>query len=670
MPVLGDDRGRRVPVEPDASARARRPADPAARRGAHAAAQPGVPARRVGLDGRRRTSCRWCRRRCACSPTRSTARDRVAIVVYAGASGLVLPSTPGDRKVRDSRRRIDGLEAGGSTNGAPGIQLAYDVAAEQLHQGRHQPRHPRDRRRLQRRRHERGRSDAPDRERARARRVPVRARRRHRQPQGLDDGEAGRPGQRQLRLPRHACTRRARCSSREAGATLVTVAKDVKIQVEFNPATVGAYRLIGYENRLLAERGLQQRHEGRRRHGRRASRDGAVRDRAGRHGRRCGWRGSAEVPAPRRSGWRERGRIDDREAALQGSGWRRQPSHRHAGSRIAPRMRPPGSDSRPAWRNSACCSETRSTRARPAGPRPPSSRGAIAARTPMGTARNSSAWPSWRVRWLGRTPSRGACVRTLVARSSLAEDLRFEPPATGAPRCQQSPGRPAFRQVCEETSRHPIATRWRLEVTADRVGLPSLPPARARPTSISAGPGNGSSGPSTEISISISGSSAGVTGGNADRSCTRQRRTAPRSAATHRRPRVTDASAELAAMVNGDEHAVAPAVDRGLVTGGRSRTAGHVGGDRLASDSQQRRRSAADVIGEIPERRRQIADDGGFVSGDIARIAVIEHHGVTRPKLPSRAHDGDRGPATAGMFGTCVERGLKAVGVEVGKRDR
>ena len=36
------------------------------------------------------------------------------------------------------------------------------------------------------------------------------------------------------------------------GATLVTIAKDVKIQVEFNPAKVGAYRLIGYENRMLA----------------------------------------------------------------------------------------------------------------------------------------------------------------------------------------------------------------------------------------------------------------------------------------------------------------------------------------------------------------------------------------------------------------------------------
>ena len=40
----------------------------------------------------------------------------------------------------------------------------------------------------------------------------------------------------------------------EAGSTLVTVAKDVKIQVEFNPAQVGAYRLVGYENRRLKAR--------------------------------------------------------------------------------------------------------------------------------------------------------------------------------------------------------------------------------------------------------------------------------------------------------------------------------------------------------------------------------------------------------------------------------
>ena len=60
-----------------------------------------------------------------------------------------------------------------------------------------------------------------------------------------------------------------RCSCSECGGTLLTIAKDVKIQVEFNPARVAAYRLIGYENRALARRGLQRRHEGRRRDRRR-----------------------------------------------------------------------------------------------------------------------------------------------------------------------------------------------------------------------------------------------------------------------------------------------------------------------------------------------------------------------------------------------------------------
>ena len=46
-------------------------------------------------------------------------------------------------------------------------------------------------------------------------------------------------------------TRRARCWSIEVSATLFTIAKDVKIQVEFNPDTVSEYRLIGYETRML-----------------------------------------------------------------------------------------------------------------------------------------------------------------------------------------------------------------------------------------------------------------------------------------------------------------------------------------------------------------------------------------------------------------------------------
>ncbi len=53
--------------------------------------------------------------------------DRVAIVVYAGASGLVLPSTPGSHKAA-ILGAIEELQAGGSTNGAAGIRLAYDTA--------------------------------------------------------------------------------------------------------------------------------------------------------------------------------------------------------------------------------------------------------------------------------------------------------------------------------------------------------------------------------------------------------------------------------------------------------------------------------------------------------------------------------------------------------------
>ena len=179
-----------------------------------------------------------------------TERDRVAIVVYAGASGLVLPSTTGEHKDR-IHQALAHLEAGGSTNGAAGIRLAYRVARDNFIDG--------------------GVNRvilATDGDfnvgvtnqselvslieaRARERRLPVGARLRDGQPEGLDDGEAGGQGQRQLLRTSTRCTKRGRCSCAEAGATLVTVAKDVKIQVEFNPRAVAAYRLIGYENRLL-----------------------------------------------------------------------------------------------------------------------------------------------------------------------------------------------------------------------------------------------------------------------------------------------------------------------------------------------------------------------------------------------------------------------------------
>src|SRR5262249_27776713 len=61
--------------------------------------------------------------------------DRVAIVVYAGSSGLVLPSTGGDQK-QIILSAIDNLQAGGSTNGSAGIQLAYQTAGENFIQDR------------------------------------------------------------------------------------------------------------------------------------------------------------------------------------------------------------------------------------------------------------------------------------------------------------------------------------------------------------------------------------------------------------------------------------------------------------------------------------------------------------------------------------------------------
>src|SRR5690349_10904122 len=63
-----------------------------------------------------------------------TAKDRVAIVVYAGASGLALPATPGDR-VREIQDAISALTPGGSTNGAAGIHLAYQVAQQNFIKG-------------------------------------------------------------------------------------------------------------------------------------------------------------------------------------------------------------------------------------------------------------------------------------------------------------------------------------------------------------------------------------------------------------------------------------------------------------------------------------------------------------------------------------------------------
>jgi Ca-activated chloride channel family protein len=176
-------------------------------------------------------------------------RDRVAIVVYAGASGVLLPSVPCSEKGK-ILAAIDSLHAGGSTNAGEGIQLAYATARE------------------------------------------------HFAPKGVNrvilctDGDfnVGITNQGDLiRLIEEQAKSGAFLSVLGVGmgnykdsnlekladkgngnygyidtiqearklfveqlsGTLVTIAKDVKIQVEFNPLRVGAYRLVGYENRML-----------------------------------------------------------------------------------------------------------------------------------------------------------------------------------------------------------------------------------------------------------------------------------------------------------------------------------------------------------------------------------------------------------------------------------
>src|SRR5262249_22823852 len=180
--------------------------------------------------------------------------DTVAIVAYAGSAGLVLDATPGDQKqkIRDA---IDRLDAGGSTAGGEGIQLAYQVAERNFQKGA-------------------------------VNRVIL----------GTDgDFNVGITRQDELvrlieqkrrsgvfltilgfgmgnlkdatleMLAHHGNGHYAYVDNEaearkifvEQGGALVLVAKDVKLQVSFDPRRVAAYRLIGYENRLLRDKDFE-----------------------------------------------------------------------------------------------------------------------------------------------------------------------------------------------------------------------------------------------------------------------------------------------------------------------------------------------------------------------------------------------------------------------------
>lgn len=176
-------------------------------------------------------------------------QDRIAIVVYAGAAGCVLPSTSGanQRAILDA---LDNLQAGGSTAGGAGIRLAYAIAKENFIEGGNN-------------------------------RVILAT------DGDFNVGESSNGGMERLIEEKRkegvfltalgfgmgnykdskmeiladkgngnyfyidTILEAQKALVKEFGGTLFTIAKDVKLQVEFNPARVIAYRLIGYENRLL-----------------------------------------------------------------------------------------------------------------------------------------------------------------------------------------------------------------------------------------------------------------------------------------------------------------------------------------------------------------------------------------------------------------------------------
>jgi Ca-activated chloride channel homolog len=176
-------------------------------------------------------------------------RDRISLVVYAGAAGVVLPPTTGDQQPA-ILSALERLEAGGSTNGAEGIELAYAQAERSYIAGGVNRvilatdgdfnvgvSSPGDLTRLIEAKRDRG--------------VFLTV-------LGFGMGNlkdstmeklADRGNGNYAYIDSFAEARKVLVE--DVAGTLITVAKDVKVQIEMNPAQVRSYRLIGYENRML-----------------------------------------------------------------------------------------------------------------------------------------------------------------------------------------------------------------------------------------------------------------------------------------------------------------------------------------------------------------------------------------------------------------------------------
>jgi secreted protein with Ig-like and vWFA domain/lipopolysaccharide export system protein LptA len=178
-------------------------------------------------------------------------KDRVSLVTYAGSSGLVLPPTNGDQKER-ILAAIANMTSGGSTHGSAGIQLAYEQAIAgfipegvnrvilcsdgDFNVGVSSPEE------LEKLITEKARSGVF---------LSVlgygTGNLKDRTMETLADKGNGNYGY------IDSLSEARKVLVEQMTGTLITIAKDVKIQVEFNPAQVASYRLIGYENRLLAK---------------------------------------------------------------------------------------------------------------------------------------------------------------------------------------------------------------------------------------------------------------------------------------------------------------------------------------------------------------------------------------------------------------------------------
>ncbi len=176
-------------------------------------------------------------------------RDRVSIVVYAGAAGMVLEPTNDTAKIR---RALEALEAGGSTAGGAGIELAYRIAEDSFIKG--------------------GvnrvilATDGDFNVGVSDTKALIELIEKKRESGitlttlGFGQGNYNEAMMEQIANKGNGnyayidtALEAKKVLGEEMQSTLFTIAKDVKVQVEFNPAVVSQYRLIGYENRALRE---------------------------------------------------------------------------------------------------------------------------------------------------------------------------------------------------------------------------------------------------------------------------------------------------------------------------------------------------------------------------------------------------------------------------------